>query len=51
MVISISDVCIVVALIALVLTSFFRLLITYIDKLGDDDYKKLLNEQKGVKNG
>ena len=49
MVVSISDVCVVVALIALVLTSFCRLLIKYIDKLGDDDYKKLL--EKGVKNG
>lgn len=46
MVVSISDPCLVVALGAIVLTSFFRLLIIYIDKLGDDDYKKLLKEKK-----
>jgi hypothetical protein len=46
MVVSISDLCLVVALGAIVLTSFFRLLIIYIDKLGDDDYKKLLTEKK-----
>jgi hypothetical protein len=46
MVVSISDLCLVVAIGGFVLTSFFRLLITYIDKLGDDDYKKLLTQKK-----
>lgn len=42
MVFSVSDPCVIIIVIALTLASFFRLLITYIDKLGDDDYKKAL---------
>lgn len=44
MIISVSDVSVVVLTIGLTLVSFFRLLIKYIDKLCDDD-SAILNDQ------
>lgn len=45
MIFSVSDTCVIIIVIAFTLASFFRLLIKYIDKLGDDDYKQLFKEQ------
>ena len=49
MIFSVSDPCVIAVVIAFTLASFFRLLIKYIDKLGDDDYKQALLKDQSKK--